>query len=108
MFLNKYINDEYVRIIYDNYDEDYLNLLKEDNFQKVYLVLTKYNFYFIQDIILNYLELFEYDEKYIELAIINMKLLLGSNFVDIIGNNMTLIDKVIELAKVYMQIKERI
>ena len=108
MFLNKYINDDYLKIIYDNYDEDYLNLLKEDNFQKVYLVLKKYNFYFMQDIILNYLELFEYDEEYVELAIINMKLLLGSNFVNIIGNNMTLLDKMIELAKVYMEIKERI
>ena len=102
MFLAKYLNSTYLDLVYSNYDEEYLNLLDEDNFNKVYMLLKNNNFYFIDDIILNYLEIFEIEEKYVELAISDIKLELGVDFVDQIGKNMTLIDKIIELATFYM------
>ena len=102
MFLTKYLNSTYLDLVYSNYDEEYLNLLDEDNFNKVYMLLKNNNFYFIDDIILNYLELFEIEEKYVELAISDIKLELGVDFVAQIGKNMTLIDKIIELATFYM------
>lgn len=101
MFLDKYLNSTYLDLVYDNYDEDYINLLDENNFNKVYMLLKNNNFYFIDDIILNYLELFEIEEKYVQLAITDIKLVLGDNFVEQIGKNMTLIDKIIELAIKY-------
>ena len=61
------------------------------------------NFYFIDDIILNYLELFEIEEKYVQLAINKIKSILGDNFVEQIGKNMTLINKIIELAISYSE-----
>ena len=103
MFLEKYLNSTYLDLLYDNYDEDYINLLDEDNFNKIYLLLKKDNFYFIEDIILNYLELFEIDAKYVQLSIDNIKTLLGQDFVRKIGQNMTLIDKIIELAIEYSE-----
>lgn len=101
MFLDKFLNSTYLDLIYDNYDEKYINLLDEENFNKVYLLLKSYNFYFIEDIILNYLELFEIDVKYVQLAISDAKLTIGDDFVKQIGKNMTLIDKIIELAIKY-------
>ena len=101
MFLDKYLNSTYLDLVYDNYDEDYINLLDENNFNKVYMLLKNNNFYFIDDIILNYLELFEIEEKYVELAINDIKTILGNEFVQKIGKNMTLIDKIIELAIKY-------
>ncbi len=101
MFLEKYLNSTYIDLIYDNYEEDYLNSLDENNFNKIYSLLKKYDFYFIQDIILNYLELFELDEKYVETAIKEVKNSLGDNFVKQIGQNMRLIDKIIKLAILY-------
>lgn len=98
MFLDKYLNSTYLGLVYDNYEEDYINLLDENNFNKVYMLLKNNNFYFIDDIILNYLDLFEIEEKYIQLAIYDIKSVLGDNFVEKIGKNMTLIDKIIELA----------
>ncbi len=103
MFLEKYLNSTYIDLIYDNYEEDYLNSLDENNFNKIYLLLKKYDFYFIQDIILNYLELFELDEKYVETAIKEVKSSLGDNFVKQIGQNMRLIDKIIKLAILYSE-----
>ena len=61
------------------------------------------NFYFIDDIILNYLELFEIEEKYVQLAIFDIKSILGDNFVEQIGKNMTFIDKIIRLAISYSE-----
>ena len=103
MFLDKYLNSIYLDLVYSNYDEDYINLIDEDNFNKVYTLLQNNNFYFIDDIILNYLELFEIEEKYVQLAISNIKSILGEDFVRQIGKNMTLIDKVIELAIIYSE-----
>lgn len=101
MFLEKYLNSTYIGLLYSNYEEDYINLLDEDNFNKVYMLLKNNNFYFIDDIILNYLELFEIEEKFINLAITDIKSILGDNFVEKIGKNMTLIDKIIEIAISY-------
>ena len=103
MFLNKYLNYTYLDLIYSNYEEDYINLLDEENFNKIYILLKKYKFYFIDDIILNYLELFEIEEKYVEYAICRIKSVLGDNFVEQIGKNMTIIDKIIEIALNYSE-----
>ena len=103
MFLDKYLNPTYLDLVYSNYEKDYINLLDEDNFYKVYMLLKNNNFYFIDDIILNYLELFEIEEKYIQLAINDIKSILGYNFVEQIGKNMTLIDKIIEFAINYSE-----
>ena len=67
------------------------------------MLLKNNNFYFINDIILNYLELFEIEEKYVKLAITDIKSVLGDNFVEQIGKNMTLIDKIIGLAISYSE-----
>lgn len=98
MFLNKYLNSTYLDLVYNNYEEDYLKLLDENNFSKVYMLLKRNNFYYINDIILNYLELFEIEEKYVEFAINDIKATLGNNFVELIGKNMMLIAKIIDLA----------
>ncbi len=98
MFLDKYLNSSYLDLVYANYDEEYLKLLDEENFNKVYLLLKSYNFYFIDDIILNYLELFEIEAKYVQLAISKLKSVLGNDFVKQIGQKMPLMNKIIELA----------
>ena len=43
MFLDKFLNSTYLDLIYDNYDEKYINSLNEENFNKVYLLLKSYN-----------------------------------------------------------------
>lgn len=101
MFLEKYLNSTYLDLVYSNYEKNYINLLDENNFNKVYLLLKSYNFYFIEDIILNYLELFEIEEKYVQLAISKLKIVMGNDIVKNIGKNMTIIDKIIELAIKY-------
>ena len=49
-------------MIINNYNNEYLNSLDEDNFIKIYNLFKKYKFYFIDDIVLKYLETLDYDE----------------------------------------------
>lgn len=95
MFLEKYVSSVYLDIIYSNYDEEYINGLDEENFIKIYNLFKKYNFYFINDIILNYLEIFEIDCDEVEDKLIKLKEKLGNNYVQIIGNDMSYLDEIL-------------
>ena len=96
MFLEKYLDEFYYNMVLDNYEYEYLKTLDEDNFKEVYNLLKKYNFYFINDIILNYIEIFELDTKLLEEKINILKEELGDNYIYIIGNNMRYLEVLLE------------
>ena len=97
MFIHKYVSNFYFTQIMFNYDIQFLNSLNEEKFLKIYNLFKEYNFYFIEDIILNYLEilLFEYDEVLKGINLLKEK--LGDNFVNIIGNDMVHLDLLFEI-----------
>lgn len=99
MFLEKYLDEFYYNMVLDNYEYEYLKTLNEDNFKEVYNLLKKYNFYFINDIILNYIEKFELDTKLLEEKINVLKEELGDNYIYIIGNNMRYLEVLLESAE---------
>lgn len=103
MFLKSYVNNTYFDIFYSNYDHDYLSVLDEKIFSNVYNLLKGQGFYFIDDIIINYLELFEIDCKYIEKALVNFRENLGEDYINQIGKDMTLINKLEDLAISYSE-----
>lgn len=96
MFLRNYLNDFNYGLLYSNYEEDYLDSLDEEHFRNVYSLLCKYNFYFIKDIIVNYLEIFELELNKIEETILKLKNTLGDKFVYIIGNDMRYLNTFLE------------
>ena len=96
MFLGKYLDNFYYDLVYDNYDSSYLEGLDKNNFRDVYNIFSKYNFYFINDIILNYIELFEMDPIEIEKGILKLREKLGNDFVYIIGNNMKYLNEILD------------
>ena len=98
MFLKKYLNDFYYNELLDNYKTEYLNMLDEQQFLKIYKLLIEYNFYFIEDIILKYLEIFELDVEIVKNNLEKLKEKLGDNFVYIIGNNMTYLDEILNVS----------
>lgn len=95
MFLEKYVNKFYLDLIYYNYDEGYLNSLDESNFVSIYNLLKENKFYFIEDIILKYLEIFEMEYDDVNNGLISLKNKLGENFVYIIGNNMSYLEELL-------------
>jgi len=95
MFLEKVLSDTKYRMLYDIYEDEYLEPLDYRNFVSVYQVFQKYKFYFIEDIILNYLDIFTIDPKYVEDEIILLRDVLGDNFVYIIGHDMRYLEKML-------------
>ncbi len=88
MFLEEYLDDFYYDLVMDNYTEEYLQSLDAENFKKIYHLLESYGFYFIEDIILNYIEIFTMDYDEVNKRILIIKEMLGDNFVKMIGRNM--------------------
>ena len=101
MFLDKYLDDLRLKILYTNYNEDYLNSLEESSFEEIYTLLKEKGFYYTNDIILNYLELFTIDKKYVEKSLNEISSLIKDNYIEYLGKNMSLFDKVISLALNY-------
>ena len=99
MFLEKYLDEFYYNMVLDNYEYEYLKILDEDNFKEVYNLLKKYNFYFINDMILNYIEIFELDTKLLEEKLNILKEELGDNYIYIIGNNTRYLEVLLESAE---------
>lgn len=96
MFLNKYLNNFCLNLVYDNYDEEFIVSLNENNFVKIYNLLLKEGFYFIEDIIINYLELFIVDETDLEKALLVYKNKYGPSYPAYIGQNMTVLSDILK------------
>lgn len=95
MFLENFLSAIKFKMLCDVYEDEYLESLDDENFVQVYRVFQKYNFYFIEDIILNYLDIFTLDPKYVEDEIILLKNVLGANFIYIIGHDMRYLEKML-------------
>lgn len=95
MFLNKYVNDVYYEMILDEYDDGYLSTLDEEQFKKIYDLFKEYGFTYIEDIILRYLEIFEMEYEEVKEKLEDLKMELGDDFVYIVGNNLSLLDKIL-------------
>lgn len=96
MFLEKYLNELKFNILIENYEE-YLNSLDENNFMLIYAIFKRNNFYFIDDIILNYLEIFEMNPIDVVKGIEQLKNKLGENFIYKIGNNMRYLEEILNI-----------
>lgn len=95
MFLDKYLNETYLDLLYDKYEKWYINEIDETNFNKIYMLFKQYEFYFIEDIIINYLEIFNLSKEIVEQGIITLKEKLGDNFVWIIGNDISYLQELL-------------
>lgn len=96
MFLQKYVSEFYYNQILDNYKTEYLKSLDEQNFLKIYKLFVEYKFYFIEDIILKYLEIFEMEYSEVKQKLELLRVKLGKSFVFIIGNNMNYLNCLID------------
>lgn len=96
MFLEKYLSEVKFNLLLDTYEDFYLNDLDEVNFLEIYNLFKKYNFYFVDDIILNYLEIFFMDSSEVEDKILDLKDKLGDKFNYKIGNDMRFLESILD------------
>ena len=88
MFIDRYLSNNKLKLLYSTYKSEYIEELNEDNFIKVYELFREYNFYFIDDIILNYLEIFELNPIQVEIKILELNKKMGKDFIYIIGSDL--------------------
>ena len=96
MLKNKYLDEFYTELVYDNYSKEYIESLDEENINKIIKVLEEYNCYFIEDIFANYINIFEMDDKILRKKLEYLKQEIGPNLMYVIGEDMTILDKIIE------------
>lgn len=88
MFLDKYLSETKLFLLSTVYEKEYINNLDYNKFIKIYNLFNEYKFYFIDDIILNYLEIFQMEYDDVKEKLLFLKEKLGDNFVYIIGSDM--------------------
>ena len=103
--VDKYLNDTYLDILYSNYNLDYLKSIDENNFIEIYNLLKSKGFYFIEDIIINYMDIFELDSYYLNKVLTYLESKMGKDYIKRIGLNMTILDKIIDTT-INLEMKE--
>lgn len=92
--LNEILSSNKLKLLYNKYNDYYIDGIDYDNLISIYNLFKKYQFYYIDDIIVNYLEIFEKDYDYVENKILELKEELGNNFAFIIGNDMRYLEMI--------------
>lgn len=95
MFLRKYLNDFYFDLLLEEYEEDYLETLDENRFSEIYKLFLDNNFYFVNDVIIKYLEIFSLDCDTVNNGLLKLKEKLGNHYVYLIGDNISYLETIL-------------
>ena len=92
MFLKYYISEFNYLLIEENYNRDFLGSLNEELFKENLSIFNKYKISCIEDIILNYLDIFTFDSNILDNRIVRLITKLGNNYNEVINNNLSVIN----------------
>ena len=86
------LDDYDMKILKENFDEDFLNKLDYDNVNKIYNYLINLGVYYAKDLFLSDAYLFEYSYDEFVLKFDKLILELGDDFIDMLGEDCSLIN----------------
>lgn len=95
MFLENVLSDINFSLILDKYDNEYLESLDPYRFASIYNIFINNKFYFIEDLIVKYLEMFTLDENVILNAIDDLILKYDDDYIYYIGKDLSILDDAI-------------
>ena len=95
MFIETILNEFNMTLILDKYDKEYLESLNPYKFANIYNIFINNKFYFIEDLVINYLEIFSLDEEIILDAIDSIKNKYGDNYIYYLGKDLSILDNAI-------------
>ena len=86
------LDDLDILILKENFDEDMIKELDMENVKIIIDYLLRNKVYYAKDLLLNSLDLFLLDSNIFIEKFENLKIKLGSNYVDKLGEDMSLIE----------------
>lgn len=95
MFLETVLSETNMELIYDKYDKEYLECIDPYNFANIYNLFLENKFYFIEDLIVKYLEIFTLNKVIIEDAIFALESEYSSDYIYYIGKDLSILDEAI-------------
>ena len=95
MFLETVLSENNMELIYDKYDKEYLECIDPYNFANIYNLFLENKFYFIEDLIVKFLEIFTLNKDIIEDAIFALESEYGSDYIYYIGKDLSILDDAI-------------
>lgn len=95
MFLETVLSENNMELIYDKYDKEYLECIDPYNFANIYNLFLENKFYFIEDLIVKFLEIFTLNKDIIEDAIFALESEYGSDYIYYIGKDLSILDEAI-------------
>ncbi len=102
MFLQDILKEDDYKLLIDKYTFEYLDNINYDKFMIIYKYLRSLKIYYIDDLIINYLDIFELDLNLIKEAFFNIKSDYGEEYIFIIGSNLKLLeDYIIKIIERY-------
>ncbi len=93
MFLECILNDDNYKLLLDKYTLEYLNNIDPYRFASIYNLFYYSGFYFIEDLVLKYLDLFNLDEDIVLLGINSLKKKYGKDYVYYIGKDLSILEQ---------------
>ena len=85
-----------IKVLRENFDDDTINKIDMDNVSKIIVYLKKNGVYYFKDLFLLFLDLFLLPVDEFITKFEKLKKILGDNFVDELGENFSLIEKMYE------------
>ena len=95
MFLQDILKDDDYLLLLDKYTNDYLDTIEYENFMKIYKYLKSKKVYFIDDLIIDYLDIFTLDVEIIEEVFNILNERYGDDYIYTIGDNLKILDDTI-------------
>lgn len=86
------LNDIDVKILKENYDEELISQIDSENVAKIFNYLKSNGIYYAKDLLLNSLDLFLNSSDIFIKKFEHLKDVLGSEFVDKLGEDSSLIE----------------
>ncbi len=96
MIFDKYLDEEELDELFENYHISYLKNIDSILFEQNYQLLVSLGFDYMEDLVIKYLALFTLDTSILEKRLRILKNMLGENYIEIISNNLTILDSIIK------------
>lgn len=90
------LDDIDIKILKENFDDYIIDQLDYKNVEKIYNYLIDCGVYYAKDIFISQVDLFLLDYEVFVEKFEKLKLKLGNNYVDLLGENCALIDVMYE------------